>query len=128
MEKNLTKQPVSYDALLKDEAAKKAFFDRNRHTMNGYIIQMVRRQYHKGGQIFKDARVFCTDKNAIQIYTEHEDLRTSKYTIQTTSWGALTLEELKPYMDAYQRAIDTVKWMEAFDWEAADILLDDVEL
>lgn len=124
------KVPQSYNELFaQGDEARKAFFDRNRHNLNGYSILMLRKQYRKGGTIHKEVSVRITDKDAIQIYYELADRNgSSKYTIQTTSWGALTLDEIEPYMQAYQRAIDTVKWMEAFDWETADILLDDVEL
>lgn len=121
----ITKNPVSYNALLEDEAKKNAFFARNKYTVNGYKILMLRKQYHKGGAIHNDVSIWKGDRDDIDIYY---DIEKGAYTIQTTSWGALTLEELNPLMEKYRRAIAAVKWMQAFDWNTADILLDDVEL
>lgn len=103
------------------------FFLNNSYTVNDYNITLFRRQYSEDGELFRCARIF-SPIDGVDIYFVGDGLESKDddFTIQTTSWGALTISEMEKVMERYRIAMETVKWLNAFDWNKTDILFDNL--
>ena len=101
------------------------------HNINGYVATLYKKRY-KSGRIYCNASITQSELGA-QIVADdmhcflydsegNENKCPVKYTIQTTSYGALPIDEIEKVMRKLQVAIDTVKWLEAYDWNTAPFI------
>lgn len=91
----------------------------NTYNVNGYTIFLMREKLAGEGAYFRIRQIYPSPEAVRISVPAHGD----DYTIQTTSWGSLSIEEIEKKIKLYQNAIKTVKWLKKFDWNKTDIII-----
>lgn len=93
---------------------RKRNIEKGRESFTRYVN--IESQSELGVNIYSNNLYFHYDENRIYVQDP------IKYTIQTTSYGALSVSEIESYMRKMKVAVDTVKWLENYDWSTAPII------
>lgn len=91
----------------------------NTYTVHGYTLFLIREQLTKG---YLKVQQIYPPQGYPQITIPFYD--DEPYKVQTTSWGALPVDEINDVIKRYQTAVKVVKWLEKFNWDKTDIITD----
>ncbi|MBQ3690071.1 MAG: hypothetical protein II937_09500 [Bacteroidales bacterium] len=99
--------------------------NRNTYIVNGYKFFLVRRMYLNGNVRNEFYNNTPLSANLPSIGKRCIDYRTGEeeYVIGCIGCGSMNPSELQYTIGKYQMALETIEWLNGFDWNKTDIIV-----